>query len=325
MTLKPVFTSEMKVTMERDPDYKPPEGTSTNTPGIPAPPRALVIVNGVITEGSYYEITKELGYNMGPVKRLFGKEATDKYGEEGTNGVIEITTREKALEMGMEAPLPRLAPADYPTFLGQRFTNFADWVREQAKYPDEARAKNIEGWVTVNFTVELDGTVSDVKPSSLGETLLVEEISRVIYSSPKWDPPQNPEVDSPFTTSITLKFKLPDQVLRDEPFVVVEQMPVYAGGEGEILNFIKNNTKYPEETKAQKIEGRVIIRFIVNTEGFTEGISVLKGVHPLLDAEAVRVVSMLSGFSPGMQGSKAVNVWYMVPVTFSLREEKTPQ
>jgi TonB family protein len=112
---------------------------------------------------------------------------------------------------------------------------------------------------------------------------------------------------------------LPDQIIvRDEPYVVVEQMPEYPGGDRELLNFIENNTRYPEEAKAQKIEGRVIVRFIVSTDGNAEDVTVLKGVHPLLDAEAVRVISMMTGFEPGMQGGKPVNVWYMAPITFSL-------
>jgi TonB family protein len=99
-------------------------------------------------------------------------------------------------------------------------------------------------------------------------------------------------------------------------------MPHYPGGDSELLNFIKNNTRYPETVKAEKIEGRVIVRFIVSSEGKTEGISVLKGVHPLLDAEAVRVISQLSGWQPGMQGGKPVDVWYMAPVSFTLSEQE---
>ncbi|MCX6300876.1 MAG: TonB family protein [Bacteroidia bacterium] len=324
LTLKPDFASEMKVTMEVDPEYKAPLETSTNTPGIPTPPQELVVIDGVISENSYFEVMKELGYNLGPVKSLFGKEAIDKYGDKGINGVREITTRKKAIEMGQKVPLPRLAPADYPTFQGKRFTGFSDWICTQTKYPEAAKTRNIEGWVTVNFTVELDGSMSDIK-STLGDPLLVEEIKRVIYSAPKWDPPQNPEVDSPFNSSVTLEFKLPDRISRDEPFVVVEQMPMYPGGDVALLYFIENNTKYPEEAKAQKIEGRVIVRFIVNTEGYTEGISVIKGVHPLLDAEAVRVISIMPKFEPGMQGGKAVNVWYMAPVNFLLTKTDTPK
>lgn len=105
-----------------------------------------------------------------------------------------------------------------------------------------------------------------------------------------------------------------------EPYVVVEQMPHYPGGEGELLRFLAENTIYPPEAKAKGTQGKVIVRFIVNTEGNAEGISVLKGVDPLLDAEAIRIVSLLSGFDPGIQGGKAVPVWYMVPINFTLSE-----
>ena len=59
-------------------------------------------------------------------------------------------------------------------------------------------------------------------------------------------------------------------------------------------------------------------RFIVNKNGDAEEPVILKGVHPLLDAEALRVVSRLKGFTPGSQGGTPVDVYYMVPVTFSL-------
>ena len=181
-------------------------------------------------------------------------------------------------------------------------------------------AKKLEGWVSVNFAVELDGTITNVESTIQIDRILSDEVIKAVQSSPKWDPPKNPDVDEPITSGIMLKFKLPDQILNEPPFVVVEQMPSYPGGDIELLNFIKNNTKYPEEANAEKIQGRVIVRFIVSTEGNAEGISVLKGVHPLLDAEAIRVAGMLKGWKPGMQGGKPVNVWYMAPVTFSLPE-----
>jgi TonB family protein len=99
---------------------------------------------------------------------------------------------------------------------------------------------------------------------------------------------------------------------------MVEKMPMYPGGDVELLNFIKNNTNYPEAAKADKIEGRVIVRFVVNKNGNSEDPVILKGVNPMLDAEAIRVVSILKGFSPGSLGGNPVNVYYMVPVNFSL-------
>jgi TonB family protein len=309
LSLKPDFNNELSVTMKRDPEYRAPADQRDNP---------LVVIDGVITDKSYRDVYKELGYNMGISKFLIGKEAKDKYGEKGANGVMEITTRKKALEMGLKPPFPRLTPDDYPTFQNQRWTHFREWVIDNVKYPSEAQTRNLEGWVTVNFTVELDGTISSAVPAGSSDPILSNEVLRVIKSSPKWEAPKNQSVDMPFTASVNVGFKYPDQIEKEEPFVVVEEMPVYPGGDTELLNFIRENTKYPDAAKTQKIQGKVIIRFIVNKEGNTEGITVLKGVDPLLDAEAVRVVSLLSGFKPGMQGGKAVPVWYMVPVNFAL-------
>jgi TonB family protein len=282
-------------------------------------PNPIVVIDGKISDMKISDVRTSLGYNMGPVMMINGKEATDKYGEKGVNGVYEITTRKKALEMGLKPPFPRLAPQDYPTFQNQPFNTFSKWVASQVKYPAEARSGNIEGWVTVNLTVDLKGIISDVASSGLTDKILSDEVVRVIKSSPKWEPAKNPNVDEPWRFSVTLKFKLPDQILDEAPFVVVQKMPDYPGGDVELLNFIKNNIRYPEKAKADGIEGKVIIRFIINPDGGVEGLTVLKSINPLLDAEALRVVSMLKGFTPGTQAGKAVYVNYQVPVNFSLR------
>ncbi len=319
LTLKPVFTSDMTVKMEKDPEYKAPEGDNPNVSAVQRP-SPLVVIDGVVSEKSYSEARKDLGYDMGTTNLIRGKEATDKYGEKAADGVYEITTRKKAIAMGLRPPFPRLAPEDYPTFQNQRYTGFTDWVVSQAKYPAAARAKNLEGWVSVNFMVGLNGSLSNVKSTLMIDPILSNEIVSIVNSSPRWEAPENPLVDEPFSYGITLKFTLPDKITNEAPFVVVEQMPQYQGGDEALLEFIKNNTRYPETAKAEKISGRVIVRFVVSKEGNAEGISVLKGVDPLLDAEAIRVVSMLSGWKPGMQGGKAVDVWYMVPVSFSLSD-----
>jgi TonB family protein len=104
-----------------------------------------------------------------------------------------------------------------------------------------------------------------------------------------------------------------------EPYVVVEEMPRFPGGDEAMLNYIGANVKYPEDAKINNITGRVIIRFCVTATGAVDQISVMKGVAPSLDAEAMRVMTTLPQFIPGKQGGKEVPVWYMVPVTFSLK------
>jgi periplasmic protein TonB len=103
------------------------------------------------------------------------------------------------------------------------------------------------------------------------------------------------------------------------PFVVVEEMPMYPGGDAELLKYIAEHTTYPDIAKENNIQGRVIVRFCVTAKGGVSQVSILKGVDPELDAEAIRVVNTLPAFKPGKQGGKPVPVWYMVPITFTLK------
>jgi TonB family protein len=105
----------------------------------------------------------------------------------------------------------------------------------------------------------------------------------------------------------------------NEPLTVVEVMPMFPGGEAALLNYLAENTKYPESAKVNSIQGKVIIRFAIDTEGKVTQESVLKSVNPALDEEALRVVRTMPRFNPGKQGGKVVPVWYMVPINFTLK------
>ena len=104
-----------------------------------------------------------------------------------------------------------------------------------------------------------------------------------------------------------------------EPFVVVEEMPMFPGGETELLKWISENTQYPEIAKENNIQGKVIVRFCVTAKGTVDRVSILKPVDDELDKEAIRVVKTLPAFKPGKQGGKPVPVWYMVPINFTLK------
>lgn len=102
-------------------------------------------------------------------------------------------------------------------------------------------------------------------------------------------------------------------------FDVVEQMPEYPGGMQALLNYLMENVKYPEDAEKQKIEGRVIAVFVVETDGSISNVEVVKPVFPSLDAEAVRVLSGMPKWTPGMQSGKVVRVKYTVPINFQLK------
>lgn len=117
----------------------------------------------------------------------------------------------------------------------------------------------------------------------------------------------------------TIKEEVQEADVEEVPFVVVEEMPMYPGGDPALLKYIMEHVQYPEVAKENNIQGRVIIRFCVTAKGGVSQVSVLKGVDPELDKEAIRVVNTLPAFKPGKQGGKPVPVWYMVPITFTLK------
>lgn len=315
--VKPRFNETMTIKLEKDPEFRPSPGTVSRPQT--SLDSALVVIDGEISEKSGRDAMRETSSDqIASVSILKGDKAVEKYGEKGKKGVVEIMTKKKAAELGIKVPFRRTKPDDFPTFRGNG--SFGEWVREHTQYPAEAAANGIAGRVTANFTVEADGKISNMKTT--GNQVLADAVAKAIKEAPQWEPAKNPEGQTPFSSSVSIEFRLPDMVqIAEVPFVVVEEMPMYPGGDQALLDFLRNNLVYPQEAKDKKIEGRVIIRFAVMSDGSVDNISVLKGVDPLLDAEAVKLVSKLKNFSPGKQGGKAVPVWYMVPVTFTLPKD----
>ncbi len=110
-----------------------------------------------------------------------------------------------------------------------------------------------------------------------------------------------------------------EEKTKTEPYSVVEEMPVFPGGDSALLKYIAENTVYPDSAKLKNTQGRVIARFVIDIDGSVKMASIIKGVGPYLDEEALRVVNSLPRFSPGKQAGKEVPVWYMVPISFQLK------
>ena len=104
----------------------------------------------------------------------------------------------------------------------------------------------------------------------------------------------------------------------EKTFDVVEQMPQFPGGPATMMEFLKENIRYPEEAQKKGLQGRVVVSFIVRKDGSIDNCQVARSVDPLLDAEAVRVIRSMPNWTPGMQDGKAVAVRYNVPVSFRL-------
>ena len=104
----------------------------------------------------------------------------------------------------------------------------------------------------------------------------------------------------------------------DKVYESVEVMPEFPGGQAELLKFVAKSIKYPTEAQRRGAQGRVIVKFVVETNGSISNIHVVKGIDPLLDAEAIRVCTTMPTWAPARQEGKAVRCYYTIPVTFRL-------
>ena len=110
-----------------------------------------------------------------------------------------------------------------------------------------------------------------------------------------------------------------DSTAKEEVFMVAEQMPEFPGGMKELLKFLQDNLKYPENAMKNNVQGRVIVQFVVEKDGTPTEFKVLRSVDPDLDAEALRVMKAMPKWKPGMQKGQVVRVKFTVPVSFKLQ------
>jgi TonB family protein len=105
---------------------------------------------------------------------------------------------------------------------------------------------------------------------------------------------------------------------------VVEKMPVYPGGDGELMSFLARNIRYPAIAQQNNIQGKVILGFVVSSAGKVINPVILRSVDPSLDKEAIRVISTFPEWIPGEQNGKKVATRYTIPVVFRLEGSTTP-
>ncbi|MCR5659726.1 MAG: M56 family metallopeptidase [Bacteroidales bacterium] len=209
------------------------------------------------------------------------------------------------------------------------------YVADNVKYPQEARDKDISGRVFVNFVIEKDGSVSDVKIKQGIGGGCDEEAVRVISAMPKWKPGKQKGKPVRVNYMMPLNFKLnegqPAKSTKKEAskpnmkpdkngvYQIVEEMPQFPGGEKAMLDFVAKNVVYPEEARDKEISGRVFVSFIIEKDGSVNEVKVMKGIGGGCDEEAVRVVKAMPKWKPGKMKGEPVRVSYMMPFTFKLQ------
>lgn len=124
-------------------------------------------------------------------------------------------------------------------------------------------------------------------------------------------------------TAKVAKSKNPNR--NDDIFDVVEEMPAFPGGQTAMMQYLAKNVRYPAKAHQERIQGRVIVKFVVDKDGTVIQPTIARAVSPELDAEAIRVISAMPKWTPGKQRGKEVRVKFTVPIAFKLSEPKAEE
>ena len=359
--MKPDFSSDMTIKMVQDtinysgleevapppPPPPPPVNDIKEINDVPPPaslndgPPPLYVVDGVITpKAEVDKIDPERIYNINVLKKF-----TDKYGEKGKNGVVEITTKKemdktlvvidgviKGVIDGVIQEKSILSEINSDDIASMNVIKGQDAIN---KYGEKGKNGVVEiitkDYQEKLFTVidgvvhEKDGmssiSMDDVKSMSV----LTPELALKKYGEKAKDGAievttfkkgeKRPEIMKDPKTGVV--HEVSDK--EEAPFVVVEELPQFPGGTDAMMTWIAANIKYPDEAAKAKISGKVYVSFTVSASGKVKDAVVNKSVSPLLNEEAIRVISSMPDWKPGKQAGKPVAVQYNVPVEFKLK------
>ncbi len=223
------------------------------------------------------------------------------------------------------------------TNLAQELALESDTLQQETAYL--SKDTSIESDIAIN-TLDTEESLSSAKkketsepfqystpppPPAEVEEVVVEELNIVEDDQEEENIDINTESDE--NTEIEINMNVFEKSLEAEDdvvsceaiaFAIVEDKPVFPGGDNALLRYLSENTKYPEKAKESGIQGRVFVQFIIDKTGKVTDVRIARGVSPELDEEAKRVVSTLPKWTPGKQQGKPVPVTYIVPINFRL-------
>ena len=187
----------------------------------------------------------------------------------------------------------------------------------------------------------------ELPPPILGEQPIIDDIVDIIpVSIPKPPPPPPPPLPTAeikvVENNATIKnvidvfipeveldtkidFKLPvlvepeEEIKEEDPFIHVEEMPRFPGGEVALFKYLGDNIKYPAMAKDAGINGKVYVTFVIEKDGSIGNVKILRGIGGGCDEEAIRILNGMPHWSPGKQRGKPVRVQYNLPINFILR------
>jgi len=217
-------------------------------------------------------------------------------------------------------------------FPGGRF-GLATYLDKNLKLTEERKNGMASGVPIVNIIILEDGSVGQTKIVRGVGKEIDEEVLRVVSEMPMWTPAMldGKPVKVTFDLPVGLMLSEKDEeknlayvrgtkdLKTDSIHTVVKQMPEFPGGMQALMEYLGSNIKYPEQAKRDSIQGRVFVQFVVEKDGSVSGAHILRGIGGGCDEEALRVVSSMPNWQPGLDENKeAVRVQYNIPIKYAL-------
>lgn len=307
-------------------------GAAANTTPDKEP---LIIIDGATADRAKLESLSPEAIES--ITILKDEASKANYGEEGKNGVMVVTTKAAAAATAQAPNDPQQkkvfdAVDVMPQYPGGDGAMMMD-ISRSLRYPKECVEDSIQGRVIVQFVVEPDCTVGEVKVLRSVDPRLDAEAIRVAKQLKFESPAMVGGKPVSVWYTLPLTFKLTDskapapkktEISPDAVFEMPETMPVYSSTEGDaaMFRFLAMNLRYPEECVKNDIQGRSIITFRINKDGSISDMKVTRSAgNELLDNEAMRVISLMKFEKPGMVKGEPINCMSTLPVMFKLSSD----
>ncbi|WP_303310300.1 energy transducer TonB [Hymenobacter sp. BT730] len=223
---------------------------------------------------------------------------------------------------------------------------YGQYLADHQNYPTAALQRGVQGTVTVSFVVEKSGDLTEVAPIQPGDADLDREAVRTIQSGPKWTPAMHKGAKVRQRMSIPITFQIPADAgsaaapaattpavpttsaaaapasvpaETSTPTVIAPDQPARpVGGTEAFFAWIQQNQKYPSLARQRKVEGRVIMEFIVQKDGTLTDIKPVKRIGSGCDEEAIRLLKAAPKWAPASYKGQPIKQKMVLPVVFQL-------
>lgn len=197
-----------------------------------------------------------------------------------------------------------------------------EFIRRNIRYSDEMIQKGIKGRVVVGFKVEKDGSLSNLRIKKSSDARLNNEALRVVRSMPKWKPAleDGKPIEMEYVLPVMFKLNDPSLYERDSVYLMPEERAMFPGGDVACQEWLRDNVRYPADCQRQKVEGRVLVTFVVRYNGIITDATVISNVDYRLIDEAFRVVEIMPKWIPAKDKGQPVSMRYTIPIQFSLKK-----